>query len=358
MTESKTNKKNKTTYNTSDFLTSMNPVSEYNTVFFDQSHFHHILQVEYMRTERSKKPFLLLLLDITRLVDTAKNTNVIDKVRTSLNPLLREIDIRGWYDHHKVIGVIFTEIEYIDEASIDSLINKIFNRFREKLKPDWIEEIDITYFTPLYIMNQQLKMLKDIIIKPGVGKTPRIIMVASTVAGVGKSLIAVNLARIMIMELNSQVLLVDYDLENPSLTRWFGLQKRKGLADYLSGKATINDLLIKTSIDKLSILSGGNNQGNLKELADSNKMINLIQDLKSRYDDRYIVIDFPPVLATTQPNVLHEILDGIILVVKSVDNPQEVIHNAFLSSNKDKILGIVPNDMKLLKKSIVPNINL
>ena len=80
-----------------NLLTLMDPVIEDDPAFFDQSHFHHILRLERMRTERSKKPFLLLLLDISRLIETTQDIKVVDKVKTSLNPSLREVDIRGWY---------------------------------------------------------------------------------------------------------------------------------------------------------------------------------------------------------------------------------------------------------------------
>jgi exopolysaccharide/PEP-CTERM locus tyrosine autokinase len=177
-------------------------------------------------------------------------------------------------------------------------------------------------------------------------------MVASAVSGEGKSLVAVNLASIIAAELNSYALLVDCDLRNPSLTRWFGLQERKGLSDYLTGKAEMQDLLLKTSIEKLSIISGGSIQDNPVELVGSNKMKTLIQDLKSKYENRYIIIDSSPILATTEPSVLTEIVDGIILVVKSGDTPRETIQQAVRLLNKNKILGVVLNNMQFKTKAL------
>ena len=104
-----------------------------------------MLKVERMRTERSKKPFLLLLLDISRLIKTMPNVEIIDKIKTSLNPSLREADIRGWYHNNITIGVLFTEIALMDKAFVDTTIHKIYDRFREKLDPDWIKKIEISY---------------------------------------------------------------------------------------------------------------------------------------------------------------------------------------------------------------------
>jgi Mrp family chromosome partitioning ATPase len=81
-------------------------------------------------------------------------------------------------------------------------------------------------------------------------------------------------------------------------------------------------------------------------------MKTLIQDLKSSYEDRYIIIDSSPILATTEPSVLNEIVDGIILVVKSGDTPRETIQQAVKLLNKNKILGVVLNNMQFKTKAL------
>lgn len=128
-----------------NLLTLVDPALEDDASFFNNLHFRHILRVERMRTERSKKPFLLLLIDISNLIENSQDVKLIKKIKDALNPSLRETDIRGWYHNNKTIGVLFTEIEYIDDASIDTLIHKIYQRFLERLDPDWIEQINISY---------------------------------------------------------------------------------------------------------------------------------------------------------------------------------------------------------------------
>ena len=211
----------------------------------------------------------------------------------------------------------------------------------------------VSFFAPSSMVTEQFRKLRTHIIKSGVGNAPKIILVTSAMSGEGKSLVAVNLASIIAVELHSHALLVDCDLRNPSLTRWFGLQEKKGLSDYLMGKSEMQDILIKTSIDKLNILSGGSIQENPVELIGSNKMKSLIQDLKARYDDRYIIIDSSPILATTEPSVLSEMVDGIILVIKSGDTPRETIQQAVKLLNKNKILGVVLNNMQFKTKALI-----
>jgi lipopolysaccharide/colanic/teichoic acid biosynthesis glycosyltransferase len=128
-----------------NLLTLMVPVIKDDHSFFDQSHFRHMLKVERMRTERSKKPFLLLLLDISRLIEITPDIQIVNKVKISLNPSLREVDIRGWYHNNRTIGVLFTEIASMDKAFIDATIHKIYDRFCDKLDPNWIKKISITF---------------------------------------------------------------------------------------------------------------------------------------------------------------------------------------------------------------------
>src|SRR5512145_3344632 len=71
--------------------------------FFDEAHFRHLLRVERMRTERSKKPFLLLLLDITKFLNECLPHEHPESIKLALIPDLREVDIRGWYHMHSTI---------------------------------------------------------------------------------------------------------------------------------------------------------------------------------------------------------------------------------------------------------------
>ena len=224
-----------------------------------------------------------------------------------------------------------------------------------KTTPDDIVLDDklVSFFQPSSMVAEQFKRLRTHIIRPGLENSAKTLLVTSTVAGEGKSLIAVNLAITIATELHSHALLVDCDLRNPSLSRMFGLQEKKGLSDYLRGEAEIPDILIKTSVDKLSVFSGGTVQENPVELIGSNRMKSLVKDLKSRYDDRYIIIDSSPLLATTEPSVLNEMVDGIILVIKSGETPRESVHQAIKLLKKEKILGVVLNSLEFKTQAMI-----
>ncbi len=113
--------------------------------FYDETHFRHTLRVERMRTERSRRPFLLLLVDISKLAVEYDQRESLARVKTALVPSLREIDIRGWYHQYRTIGIILTEIVAEEELFVESMIRKIYDRFCERLDPDWMSKIKISY---------------------------------------------------------------------------------------------------------------------------------------------------------------------------------------------------------------------
>lgn len=211
----------------------------------------------------------------------------------------------------------------------------------------------VSFFAPSSLVTEQFRRLRTHIMKPGMTNQPKVIMISSAMSGEGKSLISINLAIIIAIELNSHALLIDCDLRNPSISRWFGMSEKKGLSNYLTGEADIPDLLIKTSIDKLSLMCGGTMQDNPVELIGSTKMKTLIQDIKSRYDDRYIILDSSPLLATTEPTVLNEMADAILLVIKAGETPRETVQQAIKLIDKNKVMGIVLNNMEFKTKAMI-----
>lgn len=210
-----------------------------------------------------------------------------------------------------------------------------------------------SFFEPSSTVAEQFKRLRTYITKPGMENSPKTILVTSAMAGEGKSMVAINLAITIAVDLNSNALIVDCDLRNPSLSRWFGFREQRGLSNYLLGEAQLPELLVKTSIDKLTILPGGTIQENPVELIGSKKMGALVADLKMRYDDRYIILDSSPLLATTEPRVLSDMVDGILFVIKSADTPRESVQQALKLLDKKRIIGVVLNQVEFKTEALI-----
>jgi protein-tyrosine kinase len=216
-------------------------------------------------------------------------------------------------------------------------------RVREKVVSD---QKLISYYDSDSVASEQFRKLRTQLLRVRSPRPPRTILVTSSAAGEGKTFVAANLAAGIAHDFHAYSLLVDCDLRNPSLGKWFGIHNGFGLSDYLVGKKEISELLIKTEVERLKVLLGGTLQDNPTELIGSARMEALIKELKERYSDRYIILDSTPLLATSEPEVLSKLVDGIIFVVRAGMTPRETVKQAISSLEKDKILGVVLNDLQ------------
>jgi protein-tyrosine kinase len=190
---------------------------------------------------------------------------------------------------------------------------------------------------------ENFKILKSQILFPKDGEIPKIIMVTSAFPGEGKTFVAANLAVSLAQGINEHVLLVDCDLRKPSLNKMLGYSNAEGLYEYLTGKRELPDLIINTNIEKLSLLVGGRSLSHPGELLASKRMKQFLQETKSRYEDRFVVLDATPSQITAETSVLANYVDKIIFVVMADKSPRETIQKSIDSLGKHKILGIVFN---------------
>ncbi len=204
----------------------------------------------------------------------------------------------------------------------------------------------VIFYDPDSVASEQFRKLRTQLLRLRLPHPPRTILVTSARAGEGKTLVSANLAAGIAHDFNAYSLLVDSDLRNPTLGSWFGISNGCGLSDYLVGTKEIPELLFKTEIEKLRILLGGTLQDNPTELIGSARMEALVQELKSRYSDRYIIFDSTPLLATSEPEVLSKLVDGILIVVRAGETPRETLKQAIASLEKEKIMGMVLNDLQ------------
>lgn len=169
-------------------------------------------------------------------------------------------------------------------------------------------------------------------------------MVSSAVPGEGKSFVAANLAISIAQNIDEHVLLVDCDLRLPSVHKRFGYGQTAGLSEYLSGKvAQLSSVFLKTRVDKLSIIPGGKPPHNPSELISSDHMTRLLNEMKTRYEDRYVIIDTAPPQLASETSALAKLVDGILVVVQYGKTKREVVSDTVNILGKDKILGIVLN---------------
>jgi protein-tyrosine kinase len=197
---------------------------------------------------------------------------------------------------------------------------------------------------PDSIMSECFRFLRSKITRPANGNPPRSILVTSAIAGEGKSFVASNLAAVIAQGLDEYALLIDADLRKPTLhSRMKSPLPGEGLAGFLSQNTPLPSLLHKTAIERLSFLPAGAYKKNPAELLSSTKMNSLIQEVRNRYSDRFVVIDSPPVEMAPETSVIANEVDGIIFVVRYGTSPRDTVKSAIERLQKEKLLGVVFN---------------
>ncbi len=160
--------------------------------------------------------------------------------------------------------------------------------------------------------------------KPG-----NLIMITSSLPGEGKTYCAINLAMSIAMELDHTVLLVDADVARPSVLRVLGLPAQRGLMDLLlDDKLDLSDVMLRTNVDTLSILSAGTSNPRATELLASQTMSAFVAEIANRYPDRIVIFDSPPLLLTSEAHVLASHMGQIVLVVESETTTQHAVKEA------------------------------
>ena len=191
---------------------------------------------------------------------------------------------------------------------------------------------------------EEYRKLKSVLVKMTTGDVFRnCLMVTSSVPGEGKSLTALNLALSLAQELDHTVLLIDADLRRPSVHRYLSVEQGVGLAELLKGEAEIGETIIPTGIGKLSIIRAGRSIDNPAELFTSQRSKAILSELKSRYPDRYIILDTPPVLPFAESRSLAHLVDGVLFVVMERLASQTNVREALDSLKQCPVLGLVYN---------------
>ena len=175
------------------------------------------------------------------------------------------------------------------------------------------------------------------------------VMITSALPGEGKTLTAINLALTFSKAYNQTVMLVDCDLRNQNINKVLGLKSTAGLIECLVDGRPLQKSIIWPGIDKLTLMSGGRTIQNSAELLGSPRMQTLVKEMKTRYEDRYVLFDTPPLLVGADALALAPMVDCIVMVVKEGKTSTKDVQKAVQMLPQDKFLGFVMNHMKSFK---------
>ena len=187
-------------------------------------------------------------------------------------------------------------------------------------------------------------ILRNALESDGSNRPRNLVMVTSALPREGKTFTALNLALSVAAEVNNTVLLIDGDVAHPMFEELLGVPREPGLLDLLTrDDVTVADALVKTNIDKLTVLPAGSRQSFATELLASEQMANLLRSLASRYPDRMIIFDSPPLLPTTEARVLASHMGQIVMVVAADATTQHAVSQALATIESCDIVLMMLN---------------
>lgn len=207
----------------------------------------------------------------------------------------------------------------------------------------------------------QYRVIKRPLIANATGRTAsfitngNLIMITSALPNEGKSFTAINLAMSIATELDTTVMLVDADVARPAIMNVLGLPQGPGLLDLLQDETMdLSHVLLRTNIDKLTILPSGTPHVRATELLASDAMVKLVDDMAKRYSDRVIIFDSPPLLLTTEARVLATHMGQIVVVVRAGVTLQSDVKQALATIEECQVKLMLLNQATSLFKGTAP----
>lgn len=221
---------------------------------------------------------------------------------------------------------------------------------RYKLKQQGAEDLVVLQEADSYAA-EQYRVLYTRIRDWGEATQQKVFAMTSALQGEGKTVTALNLAVVMAKDFGKRTLVLEGDFRRPSIPRYLKVKLEEGLVDILSNKNDIQasilhvaNSLVPFADDNLSILPAVRKPVNFSSILSSQRMRDLFEMLKERYD--YIILDAPPILPLSDMNIFEQVVDGIVMVVRSESTPQSALIKAIQMLSSDKMIGIVLNDMR------------
>ena len=238
-----------------------------------------------------------------------------------------------------------------DSAAKASARQDYLSKATIQLDLERLEQMNFVSLTPeRRVINEEFRVIKRKLLNNAFGglshtlKHPNLIMVSSSRPGEGKTFNAVNLALSMALEKDKTVLLVDADVLRPMVSKTLDFSADNGLTDYLSSdELDVEDVLLSTNVDRLKLIAAGRPHHLSTELLASEKMMKLATEFATRYPDRVVIFDAPPLLGVNETAVLASMCGQCVVVVEENESKLAEIDQAVALLPEDLAVGFVIN---------------
>jgi capsular exopolysaccharide synthesis family protein len=189
------------------------------------------------------------------------------------------------------------------------------------------------------------ELFRGLYTRAGIGFASEVLMVSSALAGEGKTTVSLGLALTVAQDYpERRVVLVETDVQHPSLAKDFAVEPTPGLVDCILGEDPIESAFRPSFLDNLHLVPvGGPARGHGRALR-SSRMAALIDALRQTYD--LVVLDSPALLVNSDSVMLSDLADGAILVVRAGVTPSATVAKAIEQIDESKLRGVVLNGSK------------
>ncbi|HET8710738.1 MAG TPA: hypothetical protein VFM32_05140 [Spongiibacteraceae bacterium] len=171
-----------------------------------------------------------------------------------------------------------------------------------------------------------------------------VLLITSLSAGGGSTFVTTNLGAAIALDESKTALIVDCNVYDPALHQLLPIEPDYGLIEYLENiTLDTKDVIYSTGVRRLRLIPAGARQQPGSEFFTSSRMKRLLQELRTRYRDRYIIIDSPPISSSADARILAELCDYVMLVVPHGQVTPEQIQSGIDAIGPEKLAGVIFN---------------
>ena len=195
------------------------------------------------------------------------------------------------------------------------------------------------------------RLLRTRVLRQMSANNRRSVGITSTSAQEGKSVTAINLGIAIAMESEHSAIVVDTDLRRPTTHKYFGLQLRRGIRDYLNGSTPLEEILVSPGIEGFAILPCIEPIPGASELLKSPKMHELVANLKKSFPEHTIIYDLPPALIGDDAIAFSSLVDAMILVIEDGATDKQRLQETKELLSEANLIGTVLNKVTKTKSN-------